>query len=90
MLPEMTPQERVFSSGFTSSTSSDFHASVSGKPSLKPLSSELDAPPLAARTFQSSPLAEMPVTLRADNQGERKRPDTVCTVYDPEDAYGGI
>jgi len=105
MLPEISLPQRPFSPGFSSRGSYSLPTSVTGKPSPSSspaqLSAEfggISAPPAAAKAFQSSPLAaagdraELPMALRAGNEGEgeRKRPDTVYTVYDPEDAYGGI
>jgi hypothetical protein len=75
MLPEIKPQQRAFSSF-------SFPASAMGRPIPGGFAAEREdvkAPQLAVR---GNPLAE------ASEEG--KRPDTMYTVYDPEEAYGGI
>lgn len=78
-MPPMLPEvERSFSPVVY-----DFSPSISGTAGAKP-----SAP--AAATTTSAPVPAPVGARSAAPATPAKRPDTVYTMYDPEDAYGGI
>jgi hypothetical protein len=94
MLPEITLPQRAFSPGFSSPRSYDFPASVTPSPRLSAMDSASSNAPVP-RAFQGSPLAgpaqaqgQAP-SPQGHSPGDKRR-DTVYTLYDPDDAYGGI
>ncbi|KAI0058978.1 hypothetical protein BV25DRAFT_1178347 [Artomyces pyxidatus] len=89
VLPEIHLQQRAFSP-----VASDFPVPSSVHASPSPFSTnfgDVRAPPPAAVLNRSSPLASPPATPRPHaEEPQAKRPDTVFSLYDEEDAYGGI
>jgi len=98
MLPEISLPQRAFSPGFSSPRSFEFSASAKVAPGPSAFATEsgnVSVPAGATRAFHGSPLGGTGAGARAGplmvrNPTEGRRPDTVYTVYDPEDAYGGI
>lgn len=93
-LPEIYLQQRAFSP-----VSYDFPSSA--RPSPSPFSTTFPesaaAVPAAAQKAAKVTVPEPAAVAGGQanarsplGPGERKRPDTMCTVYDPEDAYGGF
>lgn len=84
ILPEIYIQERSFSP-----VSYEFPLVPSSvKPSPLASSFALPSPPPEAHFMGASP--DTPTTTRAKDTPAAKRPDTVYTLYDDEDAYAGI
>lgn len=98
-LPEIRVPERSFSPVGTGSF--ELPVPLSARESPSPFSvefSDVRTPPPAGLKFTSSPLATStptsgePTVIPHDQNAEAKssKRDTVCTLYDEEDAYGGI
>jgi len=99
-LPEISVPERSFSPV----ASLEFPVPLSVRNSPSPISAEfsdLRGPPPTLPTYKSSPLASStPTQAQAQDAviprepksdaAPAARPDTVYTVYDEEDAYGGM
>jgi hypothetical protein len=100
--PPSLPEIRVPERSFSPVASFEFPVPLSARESPSPFSvefSDVRSPPPAGLKFTSSPLATStptqvePTTIPREPNAEaeyRKRPDTVYTLYDEEDAYGGI
>jgi hypothetical protein len=98
--PPSLPEIRVPDRSFSPVASFEFPVPLSARESPSPFSvefSDVRTPPPAGLKFTSSPLATStptqaePIPHEPKAEGEsRKRPDTVYTLYDEEDAYGGI
>jgi len=97
--PPSLPEIRVPQRSFSPVASFEFPVPLSARESPSPFSiefSDVRSPPPAGLMFTSSPLATStptqaePTTIPREESEHRKRPDTVYTLYDEEDAYGGI
>lgn len=100
--PPTLPEIRVPERSFSPVASLEFPVPLSARESPSPFSvefSDVRSPPPAGLKFASSPLASStptepePTTIPSVSRSEaesRKRPDTVYTLYDEEDAYGGF
>lgn len=95
--PPTLPEIRVPERSFSPVASIELPIPVSARESPSPFSvefSDVRTPPPAGLKFTSSPLAtSTPTIIPNDQKAEAKsskRPDTVYTLYDEEDAYGGI
>jgi hypothetical protein len=101
--PPTLPEIRVPERSFSPVASLEFPVPLSARESPSPFSvefSDVRSPPPAGLKFTSSPLAsstptevESTTTIPSEPRSEgesRKRPDTVYTLYDEEDAYGGF
>ena len=100
--PPTLPEIRVPERSFSPVASLEFPVPLSARESPSPFSvefSDVRSPPPAGLKFTSSPLASStygeaePTTIPNEPKAEaesRKRPDTVYTIYDEEDAYGGF
>ena len=100
--PPTLPEIRVPERSFSPVASYELPVPLSARESPSPFSvefSDVRSPPPAGLKFTSSPLATstpveaesttIPNEPKADTES-RKRPDTVYTLYDEEDAYGGF
>jgi hypothetical protein len=100
--PPTLPEIRVPERSFSPVASIELPVPLSARESPSPFSvefSDMRTPPPAGLKFTSSPLATSaptstePTIIPRDQKAEAKsskRPDTVYTLYDEEDAYGGI
>jgi hypothetical protein len=100
--PPTLPEIRVPERSFSPVASLELPVPVSARESPSPFTVEFSnvrTPPPAGLKFASSPLATStptltePTVIPSDQKAEAKsskRPDTVYTLYDEEDAYGGI
>jgi hypothetical protein len=100
--PPSLPEIRVPERSFSPVASFEFPVPLSARESPSPFSvefSDVRTPPPAGLKFTSSPLATSTstqaesTTIPHEPKAEaeyRKRPDTVYTLYDEEDAYGGF
>jgi len=100
--PPTLPEIRVPERSFSPVASLEFPVPLSARESPSPFSvefSDMRTPPPAGLKFTSSPLATSnpslaePTVIPRDQEAEdkpSKRPDTVYTLYDEEDAYGGF
>ncbi|KAI9453402.1 hypothetical protein BJY52DRAFT_1189624 [Lactarius psammicola] len=103
-LPPTLPEIHVPERSFSPVASLEFPVPLSVRNSPSPLSAEfsdLRGPPPTESNYQSSPLAtSTPMQAQAqatviprepkNGAASTNRPDTVYTMYDEEDAYGGI
>ena len=94
-LPEIHVPERSFSPV----ASLEFPVPLSARETPSPFSvefSDVRTPPPAGLNYKSSPLASssptqaQPTVIPRQANGESSKRDTVYTLYDEEDAYGGI
>jgi hypothetical protein len=100
--PPTLPEIRVPERSFSPVASLELPVPLSARESPSPFSvefSDVRTPPPAGLKFTSSPLATStptsaePTVIPSDQKAEAKsskRPDTVYTLYDEEDAYDGI
>ncbi|KAI0277001.1 hypothetical protein BGY98DRAFT_1187464 [Russula aff. rugulosa BPL654] len=100
--PPTLPEIRVPERSFSPVASFELPVPLSARESPSPFSvefSDMRTPPPAGLKFTSSPLATStptsaePTVIPHDQKAEAissKRPDTVYTLYDEEDAYGGF
>jgi len=100
--PPTLPEIRVPERSFSPVASLELPIPLSARESPSPFSvefSDVRTPPPAGLKFTSSPLATStptstgPTVIPSDQKAEAKsskRPDTVYTLYDEEDAYGGF
>ena len=100
--PPTLPEIRVPERSFSPVASFELPVPLSARESPSPFSvefSDVRTPPPAGLKFTSSPLATStptsaePTVIPHDQKAEAKsskRPDTVYTLYDEEDAYGGF
>lgn len=100
--PPTLPEIRVPERSFSPVASLELPVPLSARESPSPFSvefSDVRSPPPAGLKFTSSPLATStptqaePTTIPREPKAEAenpKRPDTVYTLYDEEDAYGGF
>jgi hypothetical protein len=100
--PPTLPEIRVPERSFSPVASLELPVPVSARESPSPFSvefSDVRTPPPAGLKFTSSPLATStptsvePTIIPSDQKAEAKsskRPDTVYTLYEEDDAYGGI
>jgi hypothetical protein len=100
--PPTLPEIRVPERSFSPVASLELPVPVSARESPSPFSiefSDVRTPPPAGLKFTRSPLATStptsakPTVIPNDQKAEAKsskRPDTVYTLYDEEDAYGGF
>ena len=100
--PPTLPEIRVPERSFSPAASLELPIPLSARESPSPFSvefSDVRTPPPAGLKFTSSPLATStptsaePTVIPSDQKAEAKsskRPDTVYTLYDEEDAYGGF
>jgi len=100
--PPTLPEIRVPERSFSPVASFEFPVPLSARDSPSPFTAEfsdLRTPPPEGLKYKSSPLAtssptqDQPSTsaIPRETEGEpAKRPDTVYTMYDEDDAYGGI
>lgn len=101
-IPPTLPEIRVPERSFSPVASFELPVPLSARESPSPFSTEfsdLRTPPPAGLKFRSSPLAvptPQPVQTTVKTQEPKtkaepaKRPDSVYTIYDEDDAYGGI
>ncbi|KAI9440720.1 hypothetical protein H4582DRAFT_1490190 [Lactarius indigo] len=103
-LPPTLPEIYVPERSFSPVASLEFPVPLSVRNSPSPLSAEfsdLRGPPPSESNYKSSPLAtstpmraqEQPTVIPREPKtgaAPTNRPDTVYTLYDEEDAYGGI
>ncbi|KAH9066851.1 hypothetical protein EDB87DRAFT_1678693 [Lactarius vividus] len=103
-LPPTLPEIHVPERSFSPVASLEFPVPLSVRNSPSPLSAEfsdLRGPPPSESNYKSSPLAtstpmqaqEQPTVIPREPKtgaAPTNRPDTVYTVYDEEDAYGGF
>jgi len=102
--PPMLPEIRVPDRSFSPVASLEFPVPLSARDSPSPFTAEfsdLRTPPPEGLKYKSSPLAAssptqdqpsasaIPREIRTEGE-PAKRPDTVYTMYDEDDAYGGI
>ena len=89
--PPTLPEIRVPERSFSPVASFELPVPLSARESPSPFSvefSDMRSPPPAGLKFTSSPLAtSTPAQAETENP---KRPDTVYTLYDEDDAYGGF
>jgi hypothetical protein len=98
--PPTLPEIRVPERSFSPVASLELPVPLSARESPSPFSvefSDVRTPPPAGLKFASSPLATStptstePTVIPSDQKAKSsKRPDTVYTLYDEEDAYGGF
>jgi hypothetical protein len=98
--PPTLPEIRVPERSFSPVASFELPVPLSARESPSPFSvefSDMRTPPPAGLKFTSSPLATStptsiePTVIPHDQEAKSsKRPDTVYTLYDEEDAYGGF
>jgi hypothetical protein len=100
--PPTLPEIRVPERSFSPVASLELPVPLSARESPSPFSvefSDVRTPPPAGLKFTRSPLATStpasaePIVIPSDQKAEAKsskRPDTVYTLYDEEEAYGGF
>jgi hypothetical protein len=92
--PPTLPEIRVPERSFSPAASFELPVPLSARESPSPFSvefSDVRTPPPAGLKFTSSPLAiSTPTSAEPTEAKSSKRPDTVYTLYDEEDAYGGF
>jgi len=92
--PPTLPEIRVPERSLSPVASFELPVPLSARESPSPFSvefSDVRTPPPAGLKFTSSPLAiSTPTSAEPTEAKSSKRPDTVYTLYDEEDAYGGF